>query len=395
MRRYDERLWGLEAGVAHLNHGSYGAVPVPVREAQAEAARWIERSPERFYREQLRPALAASRAAVGAFLEVDPDAIALVENATAGVQLALDAIDLERGQEIVVTDHGYPWVRAAVEQAAARVGGRVRTAELPRSWVRGVDPEALVAAIGDAVTPRTALVIVDQITSGTALPLGAAAVVRALGGVVPVLVDGAHAPGLIDAPVTGGAPVGGGAPVAAGVGGGPDFWVGNLHKWAFAPRTAAVLYASPRFRARVRPSVASADAGLGFPRAFDYLGTQDPSAYLALPAALDFPRVHLGLDFAGLRAHNRTVLAEGLAVVEARAGLVASADHGIPMRVVALGVEGDGAAAQAFMERLWAEGIEVAVVPIDGALHLRLSCQAYVEAEDFVRLADVLVGLLG
>jgi isopenicillin-N epimerase len=379
MRRYDERLWGLEAGVAHLNHGSYGAVPVPVREAQAEASRAIERSPERFYRERLRPALAASRAAVGAFLEVGPDAIALVENATSGVQLALDAIGLERGQEIVVTDHGYPWVRAAVEQAAARVGGRVRTAELPRSWLRGVAPEALVAAIGDAVTPRTALVIVDQITSGTALALGAAAVVRALGGVVPVLVDGAHAPGLIDTPVVDGA----------------AFWVGNLHKWAFAPRTAAVLYASPRFRARVRPPVASADAGLGFPRAFDYLGTQDPSAYLALPAALDFPRVHLGLDFAGLRAHNRTVLAEGLAVLDARAGLVASADHGIPMRVVALGVEGDGAAAQAWMERLWAEGIEVAVVPIDGALHLRLSCQAYVEAEDFVRLADVLVGLLG
>ncbi len=379
MRRYDDRLWGLESGVAHLNHGSYGAVPVPVREAQAEAARAIERSPERFYRERLRPALAASRAAVGAFLGVDPDAIALVENATAGVQQALDAIGMERGQEIVVTDHGYPWVRAAAERAVAQVGGRLRTAALPRAWMGGVAPEALVAAIGDVVTPRTALVIVDQITSGTALALDAAAVVRALGGAVPVLVDGAHAPGLVEAPVVAG----------------PDFWVGNLHKWAFAPRTAAALYASPRYRARVRPPVASADAALGFPRAFDYLGTQDPSAYLALPVALDFPRAHLGLDFAGLRARNRAVLAEGLAVLEARAGLAASADQGIPMRTVPLGIEGDGAAAQAWMERLWAEGIEVAVVPIAGALHLRLSCQAYVEAEDFVRLADALVGWCG
>jgi isopenicillin-N epimerase len=379
MRRYDERLWGLEAGVAHLNHGSYGAVPVPVREAQAAAARWIERSPERFYRERLRPALASSRAAVGAFLEVDPDAIALVENATAGVQLALDAIGLERGQEIVVTDHGYPWVRAAVERVAAQVGGTVRIAELPSSWMGGVDPAALVAAVGDALTPRTALVIVDQLTSGTALALDAAAVVRAVGTAVPVLVDGAHAPGLVDAPVVEGA----------------AFWVGNLHKWAFAPRTAAVLYASPRFRARVRPQVASVDAGLGFPRAFDYLGTQDPSAYLALPAALDFPRAHLGLDFVGLRVRNRAVLAEGLTRLEARVGLLAAADQGIPMRTVALGVEGDGAAAQAWMERLWAEGVEVAVVPIDGALHLRLSCQAYVEAEDFVRLADVLAGWVG
>ena len=379
MRRYDERLWGLEAGVAHLNHGSYGAVPVPVREAQAAAARWIERSPERFYRERLRPALASSRAAVGAFLGVDPDAIALVENATAGVQLALDAIGLERGQEIVVTDHGYPWVRAAVERVAAQVGGRVRIAELPRAWMGGVDPRALVAAVGDAVTPRTALVIVDQITSGTALALDAAAVVRAVGTAVPVLVDGAHAPGLVDAPVVEGA----------------AFWVGNLHKWAFAPRTAAVLYASPRFRARVRPQVASADAGRGFPRAFDYQGTQDPSAFLALPAALDFPQAHLGLEFGELRARNRAVLAEGLTLLEARVGLLAAADQGIPMRTVALGVEGDGAAAQAWMERLWAEGVEVAVVPIDGALHLRLSCQAYVEAEDFVRLADVLAGWVG
>ena len=376
MRRYDERLWGLEHGVAHLNHGSYGAVPVPVLEAQAVAAREMERSPERFYRERLRPALAAARSAVAGFLGVDPEAIALVENATVGVQVALDAIGLRRGHEVVVTDHAYPWVRAAAERACARVGARVRVVPLPTDWLCGLDGSTLVDAIVGVVTPRTALVLVDQITSGSALVLPVREVVRALGDAVPVLVDGAHAPGLIDAPVVEGV----------------AFWVGNLHKWAFAPRTAAALVVGPRYRARVRPPVASADAASGFPRTFDYLGTQDPSALLALPDALGFPSAHLGLGFAALRARNVSVLAAGLDVLAARLGLRASGDHGVPMRVVALGAEGDGAVAQAWMQRLWAQGVEVAVVPIDDELHLRLSCQAYVEAEDFELLAEVLEG---
>src|SRR5690606_12772482 len=110
-------------------------------------------------------------------------------------------------------------------------------------------------------------VVLDQVTSASALRLPVEAVCQALGDRVPVLVDGAHAPGLIERPVPEGA----------------AFWLGNLHKWAFAARTVAALVVAPQYHDRVRPLVASAGAGAGFPGSFSYLGTRDASAYLAVP----------------------------------------------------------------------------------------------------------------
>jgi isopenicillin-N epimerase len=372
-------LWHLDPGVAHLNHGSYGAVPVPVLEAQARIARAVERSPERFYRAELALALDAARRAVAAFLGADPEGTALVENATEAVQVALEAVAAGAGQEIVLTDHAYPWVRAAVERACARGGARVRCVPLPLDAHGAVDDDALVDALAAALGPRTALVVLDQITSASALRLPVERVLAALPEAVPALVDGAHAPGLVECPVPAGA----------------AFWLGNLHKWAFSARTAAALVVAPDWRNRVRPLVASAAAAYGFPRAFDYLGTQDPSAFLALPEALVFPRTHLGMGFGELQERNRAVLAAGLERVAQRTGLRPGPDAGLPMRTLDLGLQGGGSDAATWTTRLRELDVEVAVVSIGSRLHARVSVQAYVGPADFERLGAVLERMRG
>jgi isopenicillin-N epimerase len=374
-----QQLWHLDAGVAHLNHGSYGAVPIPVLEAQARVARAVERSPERFYRADLAPAMDAARRGVAAFLGADAEATALVQNVTEAVQVVLEAVAPGPGQEVVLTDHAYPWVRAAVERACAGGGARVRCVPLPLDPLGTVDDDALADALVAAVNARTALVVLDQITSASALRLPVEFVLAALPDAVPVLVDGAHAPGLIARPV----------PKDAA------FWLGNLHKWAFSARTAAALVVAPAWRERVRPLVASAAAAAGFPRAFDYLGTQDASAFLALPEALAFPRVHLGLGFDELRERNRAVLAAGLERVADRTGLRSGPDAGLPMRTLDLGTAGDGTDAAAWTTRLRDLGVEVAVVSIAGRLHARVSVQAYVGIEHLEALGAALarVGL--
>jgi isopenicillin-N epimerase len=372
-------LWHLDPAVAHLNHGSYGAVPIPVLAAQARVARAIERSPERFYRADLAPALDAVRHEVAAFLGADPEATALVENATAAVQVALEAVAPGPGQEVVLTDHAYPWVRAAVERACAGSGARVRCVTLPLDAHGAVDDDALVDALAAAVGARTALVALDQITSASALRLPVERVIAALPPAAPLLVDGAHAPGLVERPVPTGA----------------AFWLGNLHKWAFSARTAAALVVAPAWRGRVRPLVASAAAAEGFPRAFDYLGTQDASAFLALPEALAFPRAHLGMGFGELRERNRAVLAAGLEGIAARTGLRPGPEVGLPMRTLDLGRPGDPGHAAAWTTRLRELGVEVAVVSLGGRLHARVSVQAYVGVADLERLGDVLAKVLG
>lgn len=372
-------LWLLDPATTHLNHGSYGAVPRPVLDAQRRAAEAIERSPERFYRTDLEPAIDAVRRRTAEFLGVDQGGLVLVQNATEAVQVALNGVRLAPGAEVVYTDHAYPWVKAAVARACAERGAVPRCVELPvtAGLTSAEFTTALLAALAGALTERSALLVIDQITSASALRLPVEAVCAEFGGAVPVLVDGAHAPGLLDAPVPAGA----------------AFWYGNLHKWAFAARTAAALVVAPEWRDRVQPLVASAGAARGYPGSFSYLGTQDPTAYLALPAALDFPSEHLGLTFAALACRNADVLALGLAQLAGRLGLRPPPATDLPLATVPLGWDGGDAEAWELGDRLRERGVEVAAVTMGGRLHLRLSVQAYVGLEAFDVLATELARL--
>lgn len=372
-------LFLLDPSVAHLNHGSFGAVPTPVLRAQREVSERIERSPEQFYRSDLAPAMDAVRQQVATFLAVDPEGLALVQNATEAVQVVLDAVALRPGAEIVYTDHAYWWVQTAIARACERTGAVARCVPLRGELGSAAMSEALVVDLQAAMTENTALVVLDQITSASALRLPVDEVVATLPSAVPVLVDAAHAPGLIEHPVPTGA----------------AFWLGNLHKWAFSARTSAALVVAPRWRQRVRPLVASARAVEGFPSSFTYLGTQDPSAHLSLPAALAFPQEYLGVSFAQLRAANTARLDEGLTFLAERLQLTPHTPNGLPLNVIGLGATGDDAAAAAMTLALRERGVEVAVTSIDGQLHARVSVQAYVQPADFERLADALGPALG
>src|SRR5690625_458880 len=112
--RLKPELFLLEPGVAHLNHGSYGAVPLPVLEARRRAEEQLERSPERFYRQELFPALDVVRNQVARFLDTDPAGLVLVRNVTEAVQVVLGSLSFRPGDEIVYTDHAYSWVKTAI-----------------------------------------------------------------------------------------------------------------------------------------------------------------------------------------------------------------------------------------------------------------------------------------
>jgi len=375
-------LWLLDPAVVHLNHGSYGAVPTPVLAAQRLAAEAVERSPERFYRAELAVHIDDVRRLVAAWLKTDPDGLVLVQNATEAVQVALSSLRLATGSEVVYTDHAYPWVKAAIARECADRGAVPRCVELPNpdGLTESEFASALVAALEVVLSERTALVVLDQITSASALRLPVEAVCAELGDRAPILIDGAHAPGLIDAPVPPGA----------------AFWLGNLHKWAFAARTAAALVVAPQWRERVRPLVASAGAARGFPASFSYLGTQDATAYLALPTSLDFPAAHLGMTFNRLRERNAAVLELGAGRLADALGSPMPVATGLPLQAVSLNRSGGDAEAAELGGRLREMGVEVAITSLDRQLYARISVQAYVGVEDFDRLAAALgeLGLL-
>jgi len=370
--------WTLDPEFVSVNHGSYGATPRAVLAAQAAWRDRMEAQPGRFMRAELLGALRVAAAGLADFLGAAGEDVAFVANATEGCNAVLRSFALAPGDEILVLSHGYGAVRNTVRHVAASAGARVIEAAVP---FPRPEPAALVAAVAAALRPRTKLAVLDHVTSPSAIVLPLAEIVaacRAAG--VPVLVDGAHAPGQVplDLPTLG-----------------ADWYVGNCHKWLCAPKGAGFLWAAPERQAGLHPAVISHGYGQGFVAEFDWTGTRDPSAFLAVPAALDFCG---RLGGAALVARNRALaaaagawLADRLGTEVGTAGAIAGS-----MATVRLPLAGQvtQARAAALAERLLAAGTDAPPHLIDSAAWLRVSAHAYNTMEDYARLVDILARVL-
>ncbi len=253
--------FGLDPDVLHLNHGAFGVAPAAVRQAAAAWRERAERNPHRFNRVEAGGLVAAARERAAAFLGVEASRAAWVRNVSEGVSAVLGSLELRPGDELVTSTHGYGAVRKALGRHAARAGARVVEAAFPV----GAADDVIVSAYAAACSARTRLVVADRITSPTAtvVPVAAVAAAAAAAG-APVLVDAAHAPGQLPDDIA-----------ALGA----DHWVGNLHKWAYAPRGSAILWSRPG--ADVTPTVLSWQLDDGYAESFDYPGTWDYAGWLA------------------------------------------------------------------------------------------------------------------
>ena len=380
-------LWWLDPAVTYLNHGTVGATPRAVLETQQAWQRRIEAQPAAFLFRQLmrlspdepeapRPLLRQAADAVGDFVGARGDDLVFVDNASTGINAVLRSIALRPGDEIVVLDQAYGAVVKAAEYLARGAGAKVVV--VPTPFPLQGDPTAdCIDAVERALTPRTRLAILDHISSQTALILPVAEMTarcRARG--VPVLVDGAHVPGAIALDVESI---------------GADWYVGNLHKWAFAPRACGFLWVSPARRTGLHPPVISWGLDVGLTQEFDWTGTRDPSAMLTAPAGIDFMRDTLGL--AAMRTWNHDLVwrmanelsarwGQPFATPEAMVGCMASVV--LPARIGALGES----AAPALKDWLLLERrIEAQVLAINGHACVRLAAQVYNDESDYERLA--------
>ncbi len=269
------RHWTLDPDVVFLNHGSFGACPRQVQQAQQALRDQLDRQPLDFFVTDYEARLDAARAELAAFVGVQPHDLVFVTNATTGVNAVLGSYDLRAGDRLLVTDHGYNACTNAARYVAERAGASVDTAHIPFP----IDSAAqVVEAIVDAITPRTRLLLVDHVTSPTALVLPIADIAAACAERgVDVLVDGAHAPGMLPLDIE-----------ALGV----AYYTGNCHKWLCAPRGAALLWVRPDLQPSVRPTVISHGANrsrVGRSRyllEFDWTGTGDPTAAMCVGDAI-------------------------------------------------------------------------------------------------------------
>jgi len=379
--------WPLDPDVTYLNHGTVGAPPRRVLAAQQAIRDEIEKQPSRFLLRELSaitvgvpqaapPRMRAAADQVAAFLGARGNDLVFVDNATTGVNAVLRSFPLAEGDEIIIGDHAYGAIANAAAFHARERGARVLTVELPDP-ARGAG--AFVESVVQAVGPRTRLAIVDHVTSESALVLPIAEIIaRCHDQGVAVLIDGAHAPGALplDVPALG-----------------ADWYVGNLHKWAYAPRSCAFLWAAAGRQENLHPVVISWGLGQGFLDEFDWVGTRDPKAYLAAPAGIAFMR-ELGIE--AVRSYNHRLAWEGAAFLSERLRTSFTAAESMvgSMATVPLPERMGSTSEDAARLRdalLFKDRIEVQLHAWHGRLWVRISTQIYNEIADVERLAAAIV----
>ena len=379
-------IWNLDPAVSHLNHGSFGATPAPALEAQQRWRDRLESNPTRFMLEQYQPALDLARERVAGFVGAEPAGLAFVNNTTAGVNAVLRSLEatLRPGDEIVITDHGYNACRNAATVTAARTGARVVLAAVPFP-VDG--PAAVIASIMEAVTDRTRLLLIDSVTSPTALVLPVAELVAALEPDISLLVDAAHAPGMIDFDVS-----------AIGA----SYITGNCHKWMCAPKGSAFLYVREDRRSRIYPAVISHGYNGAWPAQgghlhtqFDWTGTDDPSAWLAVPDALDTVASLHPQGWKGVRRSNRELCLAGRDILIESLGIDQPAPDDMIGAIASVPLPDSRKPAGNIFDPLMAAlrskwNIEAMVFTWPSAPQrlLRISAQQYNRIDEFHRLAQ-------
>ena len=273
--------WDFRSDLVFLNHGSFGLAPQELLEWRFQLLREIERDPVSFLVDELPQRLHATRTSLSAFLGTDPQRLAFVPSTTYGLNEILQRLDLEavilpRGSEILMANHVYNATRNLVEFAASQRGWRLRVFDLPFPLINQAQ---IIDAFEEAWSDQTRLLIVDHIASPTSVVFPVEKLValahrrKAL-----VVVDGAHAPGSIPLQLD---------QLQA------DAYVGNLHKWLCCPRGAAFLWVREPLQQTLRPLVISHGANAvliegqsRFHQEHDWIGTSDPTPWLALPQSL-------------------------------------------------------------------------------------------------------------
>lgn len=377
-------LFLLDPDVVFLNHGSFGATPKPVFAVYQEWQRRLERQPVYFFTRTSDQELRAAREALATYINADANDLVFVHNATFGVNVVARSLALGPGDEILTTDHEYGACSNAWELACRKTGARYVRRSLPLPGDAGYDAAGLVEHFWAGVTPRTRVIYISHITSPTALTLPVALIcARARAAGILTVVDGAHAPGQIPLDLHA---------IDA------DVYTGNLHKWLCAPKGAGFLWVRPSLQSAIEPLVVSWGYGAernmylenDFVSALQWQGTDDPAAYLSVPAAIAFQAEH---DWDAVRSRCRRLLAGTLDRIADITGLPPAYGHDggwyTQMAIAPIPVQPD---LPAFKARLWERyRIEIPCTNWGGRHFVRISVQGYTTQADL----DALVAALG
>jgi len=230
-------------------------------------------------------AIGPRQAAVAAAYGANPDEIVLSYNTTDACNLIFAGTPWQPGDRIITTSMEHNAIIGPIAWARDYHGVEVVVIDIPSNFVSSISvPEVVSWFETELARPLPSgakqYVVFSEIfyKNGVRMPVKEiCSAARSRGGYS--IVDSAHAWGML--------------PVDCHDYG-ADFIAGAGHKWLCGPKGAAFLWVRADRREAIRPTVIS--HGANDPRTdrprfrleFDWTGTADPSAALALPAAIDW-----------------------------------------------------------------------------------------------------------
>jgi len=387
------RFWALDPEVIFLNHGSFGACPRAVLDAQQHLRERMEAEPVRFLFMGFEASWDEARRELAEYVGAEAEDLVFVPNATAGINAVLRSLPFRPGDELLVTDQEYNASRNVLDFAALRGGARVIVAPVPFP-IRS--EEEVFDAVLDQVTPRTRLCLLDFVTSQTAVVFPVERLVRELSRRgVETLLDAAHAPGMVSLNLSGL---------------GAAYTTGNGHKWLCAPKGAAFLHVRRDLQHAIRPALISHGANSKradrsrFLLEFGWTGTDDPTPFLCLPEAIRFMASLCPGGWPEVMARNRSLALQARDLLCQTLGLGAPCPDSMIGSMAALPLPpspGPAPAPPLFLDplqvALWERyRIEIPVIHWPAFPHrlLRLSAQLYNAPAQYETLASALETLL-
>ena len=405
----------LDPSWTFINHGAFGAAS---RVGFSEATQWrehCERQPLRFFDRDLLPHLAHSCYTMARFIGAAPTDVALLPNATTGLNTVMRGVLEEEcatttgtgtrrssssaPRRIFMFDTAYGAVKKIASDIAARnlnVVVDVAPLPLPLSHLTAKEArDVIVDVANEYMHPDTSLAVFDHTTSNTALnmPLAAlAGVARDRG--AKVLIDGAH--GLLAQSSVDGFASDDALDIATLSNAGVDFYVANCHKWFASPKAAALLWSrSGECQQQCRPLVVSHGLGQGFFSSLAWDGCRDYSSALSLPRTVDLWK---SIGIRRTRSYMDALSGTALEILQKSWGerdggrtLAPFELHG-PMTLVSLpssSSDWTDTDAKAVQDALHHDHmVECPIKCIRGQLYARISVHVYNEASDYEILAS-------
>ncbi|HEY9153205.1 MAG TPA: aminotransferase class V-fold PLP-dependent enzyme [Anaerolineales bacterium] len=371
----------LNPKIHFLNHGSFGATPKPVFENYQRWQRQLEHQPVEFLGRRATELMADSRLALGKYLGTRADNLVYTQNVTIALNIVARSLELGSGDEVLSSDHEYgaldrTWRFLSKERGFKYIHQKI---SLPLSTT-----QQFVDDLWQGVTPQTRVIFLSHITSPTAILFPVAEVIRrAREQNILTIIDGAHAPGQIHLELDYL---------------GADFYGGNLHKWLCAPKGAGFLYARPEVQPLLKPLVVSwgyeseAPSGSTLVDYHEWMGTRDLSAFLSVPAAIEFQKKH---DWDRVRADCHGLAREALNQIEKLTEIPSYyPDDSWYAQMFAAQLP-DSVDVLKFKARLYDKyRIEAPVHEWNGKKLIRISIQGYNTQEDIKALINALKRML-